>query len=151
MPFTNFMDIALDEARSAALHGEIPVGAALIDPATGAIIARAGNRSRELLDPSAHAEILAIRAACQALGSDRLPGLDLYVTLEPCPACAAIISAARIRRLYYGASDPKSGGIEQGPRIFTHPQSHHKPQVYGGIQETECAALLTGFFATRRA
>ena len=150
MSFTSFMDIALEEARSAALRGEIPVGAALIDPATNAVIARAGNRSRELLDPSAHAEILAIRAASQALRTDRLPGLDLYVTLEPCPACAAIISAARIGRLYYGASDPKSGGIEQGPRIFTHAQSHHKPQVYGGIRELECAAVLTDFFTDRR-
>ncbi len=150
MPVTSFMDSALDEAREAAKRGEIPVGAVLIDPATNTIIARAGNRTRELLDPSAHAEVLAIRAACQALGTDRLPNLDLYVTLEPCPACAAIIAAARIQRLYYGASDPKSGGIEQGPRIFSHPQAHHKPQVYGGIREAECAALLTNFFTNRR-
>ena len=150
MPFTSFMDIALDEARSAAQRGEVPVGAVLIDPATGTIVARAGNRTRELLDPSAHAETLAIRAACQALQTDRLPNLDLYVTLEPCPACAAIIAAARINRLYYGAADPKSGGIEQGPRIFTHPQSHHKPQVYGGISEADCARLLADFFSTIR-
>ncbi len=150
MPFISFMDIALDEARAAAIRGEVPVGAVIIDPATNRIIAQAGNRTRELLDPSAHAETLAIRAACLALKSERLSNLDLYVTLEPCPACAAIISAARINRLYYGVFDPKSGGIEQGPRIFSHPQAHHKPQVYGGMRETECAELLADFFAKMR-
>ncbi|MDD9922095.1 MAG: nucleoside deaminase, partial [Boseongicola sp.] len=115
-----------------------------------AILARAGNRTRELFDPTGHAEILVIRQACETLGSERLSGCDLYVTLEPCPMCAAAISAARIARLYYGASDPKSGGIESGPRIFDHPQSHHVPEVYGGIAESECAALLKSFFAERR-
>jgi tRNA(adenine34) deaminase len=111
MTFADHMEIALAEARLAALRGEIPVGAVILDPATGQIVARAGNRTREMFDPSAHAEVLAIRAACQQLRSERLTGLDLYVTLEPCPACAAIISAARITRLYYGAADPKSGGV----------------------------------------
>ena len=150
MKFRHYMHIALDEARAAAARGEIPVGAVIVDPSTRKIIARAGNRTRELLDPSAHAEVLAIRAACQAVGSDRLPGLDLYVTLEPCPACAAVISAARIARLYYGASDPKSGGIEQGPRVLSHPQAHHKPEVYAGIKEAECAVMMISFFVGQR-
>jgi len=150
MVFRSHMDIALAEARAAAALGEVPVGAVIVDPQRGRVVAQAGNRTRALHDPSAHAEILAIRAACAALGSDRLPGLDLYVTLEPCPACAMVISAARIRNLYYAASDPKSGGIEQGPRIFNHPQAHHKPQVYGGIGETAASALLGDFFARLR-
>ncbi len=144
------MDAALEEARAAAARGETPVGAVIADPVTGQILARAGNRTRELSDPTAHAEILAIRAACAARRSERLPGLDLYVTLEPCPICAAAISAARIARLYYGAADPKSGGIEQGPRIFSHPQAHHKPEVYPGIAEEEAATLLREFFRDRR-
>ena len=148
--FASMMEIALEEARAAATRGETPVGAVICDPVTGAVIARAGNRTREARDPSAHAEMLAIRAACAALGSERLPGLDLHVTLEPCAMCAAAISAARIGRLYYGASDPKSGGVEQGPRVFSHPQAHHKPEIYAGIAEAECAALLRGFFAARR-
>lgn len=142
------MDIALDEARLAADRREVPVGAVIVK--NGKILARAGNRTRENHDPSAHAEVLAIRAACAELGSERLNGADIYVTLEPCPACAAIISAARIRRVYYGAADPKSGGIEQGPRVFSHPQCHHKPEVYGGISEAESAKLLKEFFAKRR-
>ena len=146
--FISYMDAALDEARAAAARGEVPVGAVII--CNGQIIARAGNRTRELLDPSAHAEILAIRAACAALGEPVLVDCDLYVTLEPCPACAMVISAARIARLYYGASDPKSGGIAQGPMIFNHPQAHHKPEVYAGLAESDCAALLTNFFAQRR-
>ncbi len=143
------MQIALSEARAAQARGEVPVGAVVVSP-DGQIVAQAGNRTRELNDPSAHAEMLALRAACAAAGSERLPDHDLYVTLEPCPMCAAVISAARIRRLYYGASDPKSGGIAQGPRVFAHPQSHHVPEVYEGISEAECAALLTGFFKARR-
>jgi cytidine deaminase len=149
MPFTTHMDIALDEARAAAARGEVPVGAVITGP-DGQVIARAGNRTRELNDPTAHAEMLALRAACAALGSERLPGCDLTVTLEPCPMCAAAISAARIRRLYYGAADPKSGGVAQGPRIFTHPQCHHVPEVYDGLSADEAGRLLTTFFATRR-
>lgn len=143
------MDRALTEARAAAARGEVPVGAVIVGP-DGAVIANAGNRTRELSDPTGHAEMLAIRSACALLGSERLAGCDLYVTLEPCPMCAAAISFARMRRLYYGASDPKSGGIEQGPRIFTHPTCHHAPEVYAGIAEPESAALLRSFFAGRR-
>ncbi len=147
--FPSHMSIALEEARAAAARGEVPVGAVIIDP-SGAVVARAGNRTRELCDPSAHAEMLAIRAACANAGSERLPGHTLYVTLEPCPMCAAAIAFARIARLYYGASDPKSGGVEQGPRVFSHPQCHHIPEVYDGIAATESAALLRDFFAERR-
>lgn len=147
--FTSHMDAALIEARTAGLRGEVPVGAVIIAP-DGEIIARAGNRTRELNDPMAHAEILAIRAACAKLGTERLTDHNLYVTLEPCPMCAMAISAARIRRLYYGASDPKSGGIAQGPRIFTHPQAHHVPEVYDGISADEAQTLLKQFFAGRR-
>ena len=143
------MDVALDEARAAAARGEVPVGAVITDP-QGRIVARAGNRTRELSDPTAHAEILALRAACAAAGSERLPGHSLWVTLEPCPMCAAALAAARIRRLYYGAADPKSGGIAQGPRIFSHPQCHHVPEVYDSIQESEAASLLRDFFAQLR-
>ncbi|WP_323041904.1 nucleoside deaminase [Gemmobacter sp.] len=148
-PFRSHMDLALAEARAAALRGEVPVGAVVIGPG-GQVVARAGNRTRELSDPTAHAEVLAIRAACAALGSERLSGHDLYVTLEPCPMCAAAISAARIARLYYGAADPKSGGVAQGPRVFSHAQCHHVPDVYDGIGAAEAGALLTGFFAGRR-
>lgn len=143
------MQAAMAEARAAAERGEVPVGAAILGP-DGAILAAAGNRTRELADPTAHAELLAIRAACAALGSERLTGCDLYVTLEPCPMCAAAISFARIRRLYFGASDPKGGGVEHGPRVFSHATCHHVPEVYGGIGETEAAALLKEFFASRR-
>lgn len=143
------MSLALAEARAAALRGEVPVGAVITDP-QGRVVARAGNRTREFSDPTAHAEILALRAACAAAGSERLPGHDLWVTLEPCPMCAAAISFARIRRLYYGASDPKSGGVAQGPRIFAQPQCHHTPDVYDGIAETASAELLRTFFAERR-
>jgi cytidine deaminase len=146
--FTTFMDAALAEAEAAAARGEVPVGAVITR--NGKILARAGNRTRELHDPTAHAEILAIRAACASLQSERLPGCDLWVTLEPCPACATIISAARISRLYFGAADPKSGGIAQGPRIFSHPQCHHVPEVYSGLLEAPSAALLRDFFATKR-
>ena len=150
MEMSPYMKAALDEACAAGARGETPVGAVLVDPARGEIVARAGNRVRELADPTAHAEVLAIREACAARGSERLPGLDLHVTLEPCPFCAALISAARIARLYYGASDPKSGGVEHGPCIFSHPQAHHKPEVYGGLGEREAATLLRDFFRERR-
>lgn len=149
MVFTSFMDQALEEARAAALRGEVPVGAVVVSP-EGRVVARAGNRTRELCDPTAHAEILALRAACAAAGSERLPGHDLYVTLEPCPMCAAALSNARIARIYYGASDPKSGGVAQGPRIFAHPQCHHVPEVYDGIASAEAERLLKMFFAERR-
>jgi cytidine deaminase len=147
--FISHMQTALDEARAAAEAGEVPVGAAIVGP-DGTVLAQTRNRMRELKDPTAHAEMLAIRAACAALGSERLTGCDLYVTLEPCPACAGAISAARIARLYYGAADPKSGGVAQGPRVFDHPQAHHKPEVYCGIGEQAAADLLKTFFATRR-
>ena len=149
MMFKSHMQAALDEAKAAATRGEVPVGAVIVAP-DGRVVARAGNRTRELSDPTAHAEVLAIRAACAAIGSERLVGHDLYVTLEPCPICAATIAAARINRLYYGAGDPKSGGVAQGPRIFSHPQCHHVPEVYDGLREAEAAALLRDFFAARR-
>lgn len=148
MSFRSFMEDALSEARAAGARGEVPVGAVVAGPR--GVIARAGNRTRELLDPTAHAEVLAIRAACRALGVDRLTGHDLYVTLEPCPMCAAAISNARIARLYYGAADPKSGGIAQGPRVFSHPQCHHVPEVYDGIAAATAEAMLRTFFAARR-
>ncbi|MGG7645506.1 nucleoside deaminase [Rhodovulum sp. YNF3179] len=148
-PFRSHMEAALAEARAAGDRGEVPVGAVIVSP-EGGIVARAGNRTRELADPTAHAEILAIRAACAALGSERLTGHDLHVTLEPCPMCAAAIGFARIGRLYYGASDPKSGGVAQGPRIFAHPQCHHAPEVYDGIAAAEAERLLTSFFADLR-
>lgn len=147
--FRSYMDLALEEARAAGLRGEVPVGAVVVAP-DGRVIARAGNRTRALRDPTAHAEILAIRSACSALGSERLGGCDLHVTLEPCPMCAAAIAAARIARLYYGAADPKSGGVAQGPRIFAHPQCHHVPEIYDGIAEVAAARLLREFFAQRR-
>lgn len=143
------MTQALEEARAAAARGEVPVGAVVVSPA-GNIIAQAGNRTREQHDPTAHAEMLAIRAACAALGSERLADCALYVTLEPCAMCAGAISAARIRRLYYGASDPKSGGVAQGARVFAHPQCHHAPQVFDGISEAPAEALLRAFFRAKR-
>jgi tRNA(adenine34) deaminase len=147
--FRSFMDLALDEARAAGARGEVPIGAVVVSP-DGAVVARAGNRTRELSDPTAHAEVLALRAACAAAGSERLPGHDLYVTLEPCPMCAAAISFARVARLYYGAADPKSGGVAQGARVFSHPQCHHVPEIYDGIGAGEAEALLKDFFAERR-
>ena len=147
--FQSHMDAALAEARAAAARGEVPVGAVVVAPG-GQVVARAGNRTRERNDPTAHAEILAIRAACALVGSERLEGHDLYVTLEPCPMCAAAISFARIRRLYYGAADPKSGGVAQGARVFAQPQCHHAPEVYDGIGAEAAAALLRDFFAARR-
>ncbi|MBN9064453.1 MAG: nucleoside deaminase [Rhizobiales bacterium] len=141
-------DAAFDEARKAAARAETPVGAALVRD--GVIIARAGNRTIADRDPTAHAEVLAIREACRMLDSERLPGCDLYVTLEPCPLCAAAISFARIRRLYFAASDPKGGAVENGVRLFQSPTCHHAPEVYGGIRASEAAALLKDFFAARR-
>jgi tRNA(Arg) A34 adenosine deaminase TadA len=140
---------ALAEAEAAAARGEVPVGAVVVR-ADGRVLASAGNRTRELSDPSAHAEMLAIRQACAAQGSERLDRADLYVTLEPCPMCAAAMSFARVRRLYFGAGDPKSGGVEHGPRIFSQPTCHHAPEVYGGIEEAQAADLLREFFARRR-
>ena len=147
--FRSHMQIALEEAQAAGQRGEVPVGAAVLGP-EGALLAAEGNRTRELRDPTAHAEILALRAACSALGQERLTGCDLYVTLEPCPMCAMAISHARIRRLYYGAADPKSGGVEQGPRVFTHTQCHHVPEIYDGIAAEAAAKLLHGFFEALR-
>jgi cytidine deaminase len=149
MKFTSFMDLALSQARAAAARGEVPVGAVVVSP-QGAVIAQAGNRTRADNDPTAHAEMLAIRAACVHLGAERLTGCALYVTLEPCAMCAGAISAARIDRLYYGAADPKSGGVVQGARVFAHPQCHHAPQVFDGIAERAAADLLREFFAQRR-
>jgi tRNA(adenine34) deaminase len=146
--FRSFMGLALEEARAAAARGEVPVGAVIVSG--GQVVARAGNRTRELADPTAHAEMLVIREACRVVGSERLIGHDLYVTLEPCPMCAAAIAAARIERLYYGAADPKSGGVAVGARVFSHPQCHHAPEVYDGIGAEEAEALLKGFFAGRR-
>lgn len=140
---------ALAEAESAGSRGEVPIGAVVVDQ-TGRILGRAGNRTRELVDPTAHAELLAIRQACAAIGSERLVGCDLYVSLEPCPMCAAAISFARIRRLYFGASDPKSGGVEHGPRIFNQTSCHHAPEVYGGIEESRAGDLMRRFFAELR-
>lgn len=147
--FTSHMAQALAEAQAAADRGEVPVGAVLVAP-DGRVVAAAGNRTRADRDPTAHAEILAIRAACTALGSERLPGHALWVTLEPCPMCAAAISAARIERLYFGADDPRMGGVLHGARVFDHPQCHHRPQIYDGIRAQESRQLLRSFFATRR-
>jgi tRNA(Arg) A34 adenosine deaminase TadA len=142
------MALALDEARRAAALGEVPVGAVVVQG--GAVVAVAHNRPRAAHDPTAHAEIVAIRAAAAALGDERLPGCDLYVTLEPCTMCAGAISFARIRRLYYGAADPKGGAVESGVRFFDAPTCHHAPDVYGGIRESEAAELLRDFFAGKR-
>ena len=144
------MTMALAEAESAAARGEVPVGAALVDGTTGEVLARAGNRVEALNDPTAHAEILALRKAAAAVGAPRLPDCDLYVTLEPCAMCATAISFARIRRLYFGAYDPKGGGVEHGVRFFGQPTCHHAPEVYGGFEESRSAALLQRFFQDRR-
>ncbi|MFY9828810.1 MAG: nucleoside deaminase [Rhodoplanes sp.] len=144
----SFMDMALDEARAAAAAGEAPIGCVIVRD--GAAIAGAGNRTLADRDPTAHAEMLAIRAASAALGSERLIDCDLYVTLEPCAMCAAAMSFARIRRLYYGAADPKGGAVESGVRFFASPTCHHRPDVYGGIGEAEASALLKDFFRARR-
>lgn len=143
-----FMEVAFAEAQAAAARGEVPVGAVVVHD--GAILARAGNRTRELNDPTAHAEMLAIRQACRALASERLVGADLYVTLEPCPMCAAAISFARIRRLYFGATDEKGGAVISGGRYFRQPTCHHAPDVYPGMGETQSSELLRQFFRQKR-
>jgi tRNA(adenine34) deaminase len=142
------MELALDEARAAQDRGEVPVGSVVVRD--GSVIAAAGNRTLAARDPTAHAEMLAIRTAALALGSERLTGCDLYVTLEPCAMCAGAISFARIRRLYYGAADPQGGAVAHGPRFFEQPTCHHRPEVYGGIGESASTALLRGFFEARR-
>jgi len=143
------MERALAQARAAAERGEVPIGAVIVGPA-GEVLAEAGNRTEELSDPTAHAEMLAIRAAAARLGAPRLVECDLHVTLEPCPMCAQAISFARIRRLYWGASDPKGGGVEHGPRIFDQPTCHHRPELYPGIADAEAGELLRAFFKERR-
>jgi tRNA(adenine34) deaminase len=148
MAETNFMELALAEAEAAARRGEVPVGCVVVQD--GAVVARAGNRTLTDKDPAGHAEILALREAARALGSERLSTCDLYVTLEPCTMCAAAMSFARIRRLYYGALDPKGGAVDSGVRFFSQPTCHHRPEIYGGIQEAKAAALLKDFFAARR-
>ena len=142
------MDLAFAEARAAEARGETPIGAAMVRD--GTIVASAGNRTRELSDATAHAEMLVIREAAARLGSERLVGCDLYVTLEPCAMCAGAISLARLRRLYYAAPDPKGGAVDNGPRFFHQPTCHHAPEVYGGLRESEAAAMLRTFFAARR-
>ncbi len=146
---SGFMELALEQARKAAEAGEVPVGAVLVD-AQGAVLAATHNRVERDKDPTAHAEMLAIREGAAKRGDARLPDCDLYVTLEPCPMCATAISFARLRRVYWGASDPKGGGVENGPRIFTQATCHHRPELFGGIAETEAAALLRDFFKARR-
>jgi tRNA(adenine34) deaminase len=148
MPSSSFMALALEEARAAASAGEVPVGCVIVHE--GSVIARAHNRTLADRDPTAHCELLAIRQAANALGSERLPDCDIYVTLEPCSMCVAAISFARIRRLYYGVADPKGGAVEHGVRFFAAPTCHHRPEVYGGIAEREAAALLRDFFRLRR-
>lgn len=145
---THFMDMALEEAQAAGARGEVPIGAVLVYG--GRVLARSGNRTRELNDVTAHAEIAVMRMACEELGQERLPGADLYVTLEPCTMCAAAISFARIRRLYYGANDPKGGGVESGVRFYSQPTCHHAPDVYSGFAEVESAEILRAFFQTKR-
>ena len=145
-----YMEMALAEATAAAGRGEVPVGAVVVEAASGRVLARAGNRVEADNDPAGHAEMLALRAAAAAVGAPRLPDCDLYVTLEPCAMCAQAIAFARIRRLYFGAYDPKGGGVEHGARIFDQPTCHHAPEVVGGLEEARCAALLRDFFAERR-
>lgn len=144
----SFMDMALEEARAAGTAGEVPVGCIIVRD--GAVVARAGNRTLADADPTAHAELVAIRQAAAVLGSERLTECDLYVTLEPCAMCAAAVSFARIRRLYYGAADPKGGAVENGVRFFASPSCHHRPEIYGGMAAAEAAALLKEFFQERR-
>ncbi len=148
MALPAFMQFALEEARAAEGRGEVPVGCVIVRD--GAVIARAGNRTLSDKDPTAHAELLALRQAAAVVGSERLTDCDLYVTLEPCTMCAAAMSFGRIRRLYFGASDPKGGAVEHGVRFFASPTCHHRPEVYGGINESECAGLLKEFFQARR-
>ena len=148
MPAPSFMQMALEEARAAGARGEVPVGCVIVRK--DEVVARAGNRTLADKDPTAHAELLAIRAAALTLGSERLTDCDLYVTLEPCAMCATAMSFARIRRLYFGAADPKGGAVEHGVRFFAQPTCHHRPEVYGGIHESESAGLLKEFFQARR-
>lgn len=145
-----FMGLALAEAAAAAARGEVPVGAVIVDAGRGRVLAVAGNRVEELSDPTAHAEVLVLRAAAAELGAPRLPGCDLYATLEPCAMCAAAIGLARIRRLYFAAYDPKGGGVEHGARVFERTTCHHRPEVYGGLEEQAAQVLLRRFFAERR-
>lgn len=145
-----YMDMAIAEAEAAGRRGDVPVGAIVVDAASGQVLARAGNRVEADSDPAGHAEILALRAAAAGRGAPRLPDCDLYVTLEPCAMCAQAIAFARIRRIYFGAYDPKGGGVEHGARIFGQPTCHHAPEVVGGLEEAKCAALLQEFFAERR-
>lgn len=145
-----YMLLAIAEAEAAAARGEVPVGAVLVDGQSGAVIARAGNRVVADHDPTAHAEMLVLREAGRLHAAPRLVDCDLYVTLEPCPMCAGAISLGRLRRVYFGAYDPKGGGVEHGARVFSHPTCHHRPEVYGGIAEQACAAVLRDFFAARR-
>jgi tRNA(adenine34) deaminase len=147
---SDFMKLALAEAERAAGRGEVPVGAVLVDGASGAVLAQSGNRTEELADPTAHAEMLVLRAAAAARGRPRLEDCDLYVTLEPCAMCAAALSFARIRRLYFGAGDPKGGAVEHGPRFFAQATCHHRPEIYGGIEERRAGELLRRFFAEKR-
>jgi tRNA(adenine34) deaminase len=147
-PANNFMAAAIEEAEKAAARGEVPIGAVVVQ--NGSILARNGNRTLELNDPTAHAEVLVLRQACSIAGSQRLPDCDLYVTLEPCPMCAAAISFARIRRLYFGAGDPKGGAVDHGTRFFSQSTCHHAPDVYSGISESRAALLLKDFFQSRR-
>ncbi len=144
------MSQAISEAQDAAVRGEVPVGCVLVAAVTGNVIAAAGNRTEELGDPTAHAEMLAIREAVARRKTPRLEELDMYVTLEPCAMCAAVISFTRIRRLYFGAYDPKGGGVEHGGKFFSQPTCHHAPEVYGGMEETQCAHMLKTFFAEKR-
>lgn len=144
---SKWMSLALEQAEEAAQRGEVPVGAVLVH--NGKVITTAGNRSEELFDPTAHAEILVIREAARILETSR-PGGDLYVTLEPCPMCAAALSFARVERIFFGAFDPKGGGVDHGPRIFDQPTCHHRPQVFGGMSEQVCSELLTEFFKGKR-
>ena len=147
--FRTYMDDALEQAAKAFERGEVPVGAVIVET-SGNIIARAGNETRERMDPSAHAELIAIRKACNTLKTERLLNCDMYVTLEPCAMCAALIAHARIRRVYFAASDPKSGGVQQGARVFEHKQTHHVPEIYSGIGEEKAVKLLRDFFAEKR-
>ena len=145
-----YMALALEQAEAAAAAGEVPVGAVLVDSADGAVLARDHNRVEALSDPTAHAEMLVIQAAARRLGLKRLTAADLYVTLEPCAMCAQAIALARLRRLYFGAYDPKGGGVEHGAEVFRQPTCHHRPEIVGGVEETRCGDLLRGFFRARR-
>jgi tRNA(adenine34) deaminase len=146
----NYMDLAIKEAKAAGLKGEVPIGAVVVDAKSGEVLAVASNVTETDHDPTGHAELVALRMAAKKVGSARLLDCDLYVTLEPCTMCATAISFARIRRLYFGAYDPKGGGVDHGACFYQQPTCHHRPEVYGGIQESECAALLTDFFQAKR-